>query len=62
MAKKERIWVFIISFVAGITLSATSLGSTGHAVSDLAGTGSGLLGIFLFIFGLAGIVFGSRRR
>jgi len=53
--------VFILFTVAGVALSVTSLGSTGHAISDVTGTTQGLAGVFLFILGLTGIAFGLKK-
>ena len=56
-----RVGIFIAFLLGGVALSLTSLGSTGHAISDVTGTTQGLVGVFLFILGLAGIAFGSKR-
>ena len=58
---ESRVGVFIAFLLGGVVLSFTSLGSTGHAISDVTGTTQGLAGVFLFILGLAGIAFGSRK-
>ena len=58
----HKLPVFILFTVAGLALSVTSLGSTGHAISDVTGTTQGLAGVFLFILGLAGIAFGSKKN
>ncbi|MBS3086615.1 hypothetical protein J4422_02840 [Candidatus Pacearchaeota archaeon] len=55
-----RVGVFFASIIAGIAIGALSLKSTGNAIGTL-GTTTGLLGVFLFIFGLAGMVFGRKK-
>ena len=57
---EKRTLAFIGTTFAGIALSAFSLQSTGNAIGNLTGTTQGLLGIFLFIVGIAGLVF-SRK-
>ena len=57
----NKLPIFIILTIVGLALSAVSTSLTGHAISGLTGTTQGLLGIFLFVFGLAGIVFGSKK-
>lgn len=52
--------VFIIFSFGGVILSIFSLSTTGNVISNLTGTTQGLLGIFLFVFGLAGLAF-SRK-
>jgi hypothetical protein len=51
---------FIGSTIAGIVLSAFSLTATGNAIGNLTGTSQGLLGLILFVVGIAGLVF-SRK-
>lgn len=58
---ESRFSIFILIFLAGITLMFSSLTATGNAISNIVGTTKGLSGIILFIFGLAGLVF-SRKR
>jgi hypothetical protein len=48
--------------LVGLALSAFSLTLTGNTVSNLTGTTQGLLGIFLFIFGLFGLVFSAKKK
>ena len=66
-ARKERdlegrTFVFIGSFLAGIAISTLSIRETGNVIGNLTGTTSGLLGIFLFIFGIVGLVFNSWKK
>jgi len=58
---KNKFFVFSLFTLGGIALSAFSLQSTGNAIGNLTGTTQGLLGILLFVIGLAGLVF-SRKR
>lgn len=58
---ESRVSVFIAFLLGGIVLSLTSLRATGSAIGNLTGTSQGLLGIFLFIFGLTGIFFGLKK-
>ncbi|HEA46294.1 MAG TPA: hypothetical protein ENH99_00755 [Candidatus Pacearchaeota archaeon] len=53
---------FIALTVGGIALGVGSLTMTGNAISNLTGTTPGLLGIILFIAGLTGMFFYSRRK
>lgn len=53
--------VFAVSTLAGIALSVFSFKATGNAIGNLTGTSQGLLGVFLFIFGLAGMFFSIRK-
>lgn len=59
---ESRVAVFFLATLAGIALSLSSLSITGNAVSNLTGTTQGLTGIFLFIVGLAGMVFHFNRK
>jgi hypothetical protein len=55
-----RALAFIGSIFAGIALSVFSLTSTGNAIGNLTGTSQGLLGLILFVVGIAGLVFSKR--
>jgi hypothetical protein len=59
---ESRLAVFILFTLVGIALSLSSLKLTGNAVSNLTGTSQGLLGIFLFIAGLVGVFFCSKKK
>lgn len=52
----------IILFFGGLTLSFFSLKSTGNAIGNLTGTFQGLLGLILFVVGLAGLVFSLGKK
>ena len=53
--------VFILSTLAGITLSVFSFNATGNAVAGVTGTSQGLLGVLLFIVGITGIFFSIKK-
>jgi len=55
-----RTMVFIGSILGGIVLSIYSLTTTGNVTGNLIGTSQGLLGLTLFIAGIAGLVFGKK--
>ena len=57
-----RVGIFILALMGGIALSVSSLTATGNAISNLTGTTPGLLGIILFVAGLAGMFFYFRTR
>lgn len=59
---EKRFGVFVAFIIGGIALSLGSITITGNAVSNLTQTTPGLLGVFLFIAGLVGIFFYSRRK
>ena len=59
---KRKLFIFLLFVLGGIILSIFSLQSTGNAIGNLTGTTQGLLGIFLFVFGIAGLVFSSGKR
>lgn len=59
---EKRIGIFIISTLAGIGLSIASLTTTGNTIGNLTNTTPGLLGVFLFVFGLAGLIFTLRKN
>jgi len=59
---EKRIGVFIAFTIGGVALSLGSLSITGNVISNLTGTSLGLFGIFLFIAGLVGMFFYSRRK
>jgi len=54
--------IFAGSIIGGIALSIFSLTATGNAISNLTGTTSGLLGVFLFIVGILGVVFNLKKK
>jgi len=58
---EKRVAVFLGSIVAGIALSIYSLTTTGNAISNLTGTSQGLLGLILFVVGIAGLVFSKKK-
>jgi len=58
----ERQMVFIGSVLAGIIISAFSIKATGNVIGNLTGTTTGLLGLILFVFGIAGLFFGSGKK
>lgn len=57
-----RTMVFLGSLLAGIALSAFSLTATGNAIGNLTGTTPGLLGLILFVVGLAGLFFSGKNN
>lgn len=57
-----RTAVFAFSTLAGIALSVSSFNLTGNAIADVTGTGQGLLGAFLFVFGLFGLFFNISKN
>lgn len=59
---EKRVGVFIFMLLGGIALSVYSLSITGNVIGNLTGTTPGLLGVFLFIAGLAGMAFWVRRK
>jgi hypothetical protein len=59
---EKKFGIFAAFIIGGIALSLGSLVITGNAVSNLTQTTPGLLGIFLFIAGLVGVFFCSRRK
>jgi len=59
---EKRFGIFAAFIIGGVALSLGSLTITGNAVSNLTKTTPGLLGIILFIAGLVGIFFYSRRK
>lgn len=61
-ALEGKLPAFIALTAGGIALGIGSLTITGNAVSNLTQTTPGLLGIILFIAGLTGIFFYSRRK
>ena len=59
---EKRFGVFVAFIIGGVALSLGSLTITGNAVSNLIQTTPGLLGIFLFMAGLVGVFFCSKRK
>jgi hypothetical protein len=59
ISHQRRLAIFIGSILGGIALSVYSLISTGNTIGNLTGTTQGLLGIFLFVLGIFGLVFNS---
>ena len=57
---KSKLFVFSLFTLGGIALSAYSLTATGNSIGNLTGTTQGLLGLILFVVGIAGLVF-SRK-
>ena len=57
---ETRVAVFLGSTIAGIALSIYSLTATGNAIGNLTGTSQGLLGLILFVVGIAGLVFSKK--
>ena len=55
-----RVGIFILFLLGGIALSIYSLTATGNAIGNLTGTSQGLLGLILFVFGIAGLVFSKK--
>jgi hypothetical protein len=53
---------FGLAIIGGIALSLSSLSATGNVVSNLTQTSQGLAGIFLFVIGLAGLVFSLKKK
>jgi hypothetical protein len=54
--------LFALSVIAGLTLSISSTSTTGYAISNVTQTSQGLAGIFLFVIGLAGLVFSLKKK
>lgn len=52
---------FLLLFVGGIALSMSQISLTGNAVSNLTSSTPGLLGVFLFIAGLVGMILSFRK-
>ena len=52
--------IFLGSILGGIALNIYSLTATGNSIGNLTGTTQGLLGLILFVVGIAGLVF-SRK-
>ncbi len=52
---------FLGSVFAGIALGLTSITPTGNAIGNLTGTSQGLIGLILFVFGLAGLFFSGKK-
>lgn len=59
---EAKLSVFILLIIGGIILVAVSLTVTGNAISNLIGTTQGLLGVFLFIVGIFGVVFNLKNK
>lgn len=59
---EKKFGIFVAFIIGGIALGLGSLTITGNAVSNLSQTTPGLLGIILFIAGLAGVFFCSRKK
>ena len=59
---EAKFGIFAAFIIGGIALGLGSLTITGNAVSNLSQTTPGLLGIILFIAGLAGMFFCSRKK
>jgi hypothetical protein len=57
---ETRVAVFLGSTVAGVALSVFSLTATGNVIGNLTGTSQGLLGLILFVVGIAGLIFGKK--
>ena len=54
--------VFMIFIIAGIVLSFIYLAPTGNAIGTLVETTPILLGVFLFVFGVVGLMFNLKRK
>jgi len=54
--------LFALFVLVGIALGAFSLTATGNAIGNLTGTAQGLLGVFLFIAGITGLVFNFKKK
>ncbi len=59
---EKKFGIFAAFIIGGIALSLGSLTITGNAVSNLTRTTPGLLGIILFIAGLAGMFFYFKKK
>ena len=59
---EKKFGVFVAFIIGGVALSLGSLTITGNVVSNLTQTTPGLLGVFLFIAGLVGMFFYSKRK
>ena len=60
--RKGRLSLFVLSIIAGLALSLSSLSTTGNVTSNLTQTTPGILGVLLFIAGLVGMFFYFKRR
>jgi hypothetical protein len=59
---ERNVVVFLVFTFGGALLSISSLTITGNVISDLTQTSPGLLGVFMFVAGLAGMFFYLRKK